>query len=70
MEDRPTIGSQWRHADGGLYKVTGFRNHKCRMYGYWYLAVEYEHNDGNRHPNGLGYSTDLTRWHDRFTEIL
>lgn len=64
---RPPVGSRWTHADGGRYRVTGYRNHKCRVTGEWYLSVEYDHDDGTRNPNGLGYGTDLGRRYTRFT---
>lgn len=65
---RPWIGSRWRHKDGGVYKVTGFRLQKDRTTRDWYCTVEYDHDDGNRNPTGLAYGFPLAEWDATFTQ--
>jgi hypothetical protein len=64
----PPIGSKWRHADGGLYVVTGRHAEKHPETGEWYLSVDYQHADGTAPAyGGLSYGTHIKRWHERFT---
>lgn len=69
VEPIPAINSRWRHADGGRYKVTGYRLHKDRSTGEWITVVEYDHDDGTTNPRGLAYSTDVKRWYERFEPV-
>lgn len=69
MSERPRIHSVWRHADGGLYVVEGFRNVKNEHTGEWFIGVLYDHFGGPKNPNGLGYTTSVRRWNDRFEQV-
>lgn len=65
----PDRFTYWRHADGGIYKVTGHRLVKDEVTGGWNMQVEYDHADGNKNPLGLPYGTSLKRWYARFTHM-
>lgn len=67
MTTHPIIGSIWRHADGGTYRVLDNRGQVKVGKGKWYPAIRYDHDDGTL---SMGpYTTDEPRFLKRFTPV-
>lgn len=67
MTDTPAVGSIWRHADGGLYRVLENKGQVKIGKSPWFSAIKYDHCDGTQSVGP--YTTDLLRFCERFTLV-
>lgn len=65
MTDKVLVGSIWKHADGGLYRVLDNKGVMKIGHSEWLNCIRYDHADGTM-SNGP-YTTDVERWFQRFS---
>lgn len=62
-QERPVIGSSWRHRNGNIYEVTGYTNLHSENTDRYPIMIIYRGN------NGLVWSRQLSDWYRSFSPV-